>query len=62
MKLTKLHRNIGLFTLGLFIVTLGIEYYKKGTLAVEQPLIFILVITILGIIGGQTITWVSQGK
>lgn len=62
MKFTKLHRNIGLFTLGLFIVTLGIEYFKKGTLAMEQPIAFLLTITLLGIIGGYTITWVSEGK
>ncbi len=62
MQNSKLLRNMGLFTVGLFVITLSIEYFKKGSLNVEQPLAFIIVITMLGVIGGYTITWVSEGK
>lgn len=58
----KLFRNIVLFTLALFVVTLAVEYLRKGQLSIEQPQLFILAILGLGIFGGYMITWVAAGK
>jgi hypothetical protein len=58
----KLLRNISLFTLLLFLVTLAVEYARKGQLQIEQPLLFIFAILGLGIFGGYMVTWVADGK
>lgn len=58
----KLLRNIILFTTALFVVTLAVEYFRKGQLAIEQPQLFILAILGLGIFGGYMVTWVADGK
>ncbi len=60
--MSKLWRNIALFTAGLFIVTLGVEYFRHGKLDIEQPQFFIVAILLLGVLGGYTITWVGEGK
>jgi hypothetical protein len=51
-----------LFTVGLFLLTLSIEVYKKGKLEIDQPLAFGVAILVLGIIGGYVITWVAEAK
>lgn len=60
--MSKLIRNIVLFTLALFVVTLAVEYFRKGRIAVEQPQFFFLAILGLGIFGGYMVTWVAAGK
>ena len=57
-----LYRNMLLFTVGLFLLTLSIEVYKKGKLEIDQPLAFGVAILVLGIIGGYVITWVAEAK
>lgn len=58
----KLFRNIILFTLALFLVTLAVEYARKGQISIEQPHLFIMAILGLGIFGGYMVTWVAAGK
>lgn len=58
----KLLRNISLFTIILFLITLVVEYARKGQLAIDQPLLFSLAILGLGIFGGYMVTWVAAGK
>jgi hypothetical protein len=61
-QLPNLRRNIALFTIGLFIVTLGVEYFKKGHLNIEQPLLFFIAILALGAFGGYMVSWVAAGN
>lgn len=58
----NLVRNISLFTIGLLLVTLALEYFRKGQLNIEQPAIFFLAILGLGAFGGYMVTWVGAGK
>lgn len=60
--MNAVYRNILLFTVGLFLLTLTIEVSKKGKLQVDQPIAFVAAILILGIIGGYVVTWVSESK
>lgn len=59
-----LYRNIIFFTIGLALLTLSLETYRKGQLELDQPSAFFAAILILGMIGGYVITWVqkAQGK
>ncbi len=61
-SLPNLSRNILLFIGGLFVLTLGMEYLKKGTLNMEQPALFIGAIVLLGVFGGYMVSWVEDGK
>lgn len=58
----KLLNNILLFTVGLGLLTVAIEMWKKGRLEVEHPLAFMGAIIALGVIGGWVITWVAAAK
>jgi uncharacterized protein (UPF0333 family) len=60
--MNTLTRNIFLFTVGLLLLTLSIEMFKKGQLQIDQPLAFGIAIIVLGIIGGYVITWVAESK
>lgn len=60
--MNTLTRNIFLFTVGLLLLTLSIEMFKKGQLQIDQPLAFGIAIIVLGIIGGYVITWVAASK
>jgi hypothetical protein len=60
--MNTLTRNIFLFTVGLLLLTLSIEMFKKGHLQIDQPLAFGIAIIVLGIIGGYVITWVAESK
>lgn len=57
-----LYRNILIFTVGLALLTLSIETYRKGRFDLDQPVVFFVAILVLGLIGGYAVTWVQQGK
>lgn len=57
-----LYRNILFFTIGLFLLTLSLETYRKGKLQLDQPYAFFVAILILGLIGGSVITWVQKAQ
>lgn len=57
-----LYRNIIMFTVGLILLTLAMETYRKGRLELDQPSAFFGAILILGMIGGYVVTWVQQAQ
>jgi hypothetical protein len=60
--MNKLYKNVLLFTVGLFLLTLSVETLRHGRLQIGEPLPFVIAILVLGIIGGYVITWVSEAK
>lgn len=60
--MNKLYRNVLLFTVGLFLLTLSIETLRHKRLQIEEPLAFVTAILVLGVIGGYIVTWVSEAK
>ncbi len=57
-----LYRNIILFTIGLALLTLSLEVYRKGRLELDQPGNFAVAIIVLGMIGGYVVTWVQKAQ
>ncbi|MCF8236886.1 MAG: hypothetical protein K9I85_01910 [Saprospiraceae bacterium] len=57
-----LYRNIIFFTVGLALLTLSLETYRKGKLELDHPSTFFVAILILGMIGGYVITWVQKAN
>jgi hypothetical protein len=60
--MNKLYKNVLLFTVGLFLLTLSIETLRNGRLQIGEPLAFVVAILVLGIVGGYVITWVGEAK
>ncbi len=56
----KLFKNMLMFTVGLAIVTLAVEFFRKGEINIESPQYFALAIFLLGTIGGWIYTWTYE--
>lgn len=57
-----LYKNILLFTVGLLLLTLSMETYRKGRFELDQPGTFFAAILVLGMIGGYVVTWVQKAN
>ncbi|MEZ5058503.1 MAG: hypothetical protein R2879_15830 [Saprospiraceae bacterium] len=53
-------KNMIVFTLILGVATLALEYFRKGTIAIEDPAGFGITILIMGIAGGYIYNWTYE--
>lgn len=58
----NLSKNIAVFTTALLIITLLVEFFRKGKIQMEDPGFFIIAILFLGFAGGYIYTWVYEEK
>ncbi|HMR42409.1 MAG TPA: hypothetical protein PKC40_01180 [Saprospiraceae bacterium] len=62
LRMQHLYKNIIVFTAALLLITVLLEYYRKGHLQIEEPAYFFGAVVFLGIVGGYIYTWVYGDK
>lgn len=55
--MSRMVKNMVAFTLVLGLGTLAVEYFRKGTIHLGDPLSFSLTILFMGVVGGYIYTW-----
>jgi hypothetical protein len=53
-------KNMLVFTLILGVATLALEYFRKGTIFMEDPVSFGITILIMGVAGGYIYNWTYE--
>lgn len=55
--MSRMIKNMVAFTLVLGLGTLAVEYFRKGTIRMEDAPSFMLTILFMGVVGGYIYTW-----
>jgi hypothetical protein len=55
--MSRMIKNMVAFTLVLGLGTLAVEYFRKGTIQMEDAASFLLTILFMGVVGGYIYTW-----